>query len=387
MDPLQIATLSYAITIILNCTCAALFFYFNPVKKQQNLSVTIQYFMVLFAATAVAYLVFLGEIWSSRVFSIITANLLFITGFYSIRYAFLWRKGFKKHLYQDKFFYAHACIFVFIQTYFFYLVDDNLNYRIIFGLFNYIAILIACLPVIPKNNLTLSYGEKVAISAIIISALLLASALFIHLFELNIFIYQTSLMVVQGITALFFLGAFQTLLLSDINELHYKNSITDQLTGLYNRRFFIEQANKILKSAQRHDFPISLIMCDIDHFKKINDRYGHNVGDKVLQNFSKLLTTIIRETDTLSRYGGEEFAILLPQTPIQGAAILAERMRSETEKMTILTDQKKIKFTASFGIAAINQKEYFDEGLKASDDALYKAKALGRNKVCIYQAT
>ncbi len=387
MDPLQIATLSYAITIILNCTCAALFFYFNPIKKEKELAVTIQYFMVLFATTTVAYIVFLGEIWTSKTLSIIIANLLFTIGFYSIRYAFLWRKGIKKHLYQDKFFYLHVSLFIFIQTYFFHIVEDNLNYRIAFGLFNYIAILLSCLPAIAKNPLSLSYGEKVTMSAIAISALLLTSALFIHLFELHTFVYQTSLMIVQSITALFFLGAFQTLLLSDISDLHYKNSITDQLTGLYNRRFFITQANKILKSAQRHDFPIALIMCDLDHFKKINDRYGHDVGDKVLQSFSKLLTTIIRETDTLSRYGGEEFAILLPQTSEQGATILAERMRNETEKMTILTNQRKIKFTASFGIAAINEKVSFEEGLKASDSALYQAKAFGRNRVCIYQPT
>jgi len=384
MDPLQIATLSYAITIILNCTCAALFFYFNPIKKEKNLSVTIQYFMVLFIATAVAYLIFLGEIWSNKFFSIITSNLLFLIGFYSIRYAFLWRKGFKKHLYQDKFFYAHAFLFILIQSYFFYFINDNLNHRIIFGLFNYIVILIASLPTIPKQSSHLTYGEKVAISGIIVSALLLAAALFIHLFELNIFIYQTSLMIVQGITALFFLGAFQTLLLSDISELHYQNSITDQLTGLYNRRFFIEQANKILKSAQRHDFPITLIMCDIDHFKKINDQYGHATGDKVLQKFTQLLTSIVRETDILSRYGGEEFAILLPQTSVKGAKILAERMRKETQKMTIIAEQKKIKFTASFGISAVNEYDNFDESLKASDNALYKAKELGRNQICIY---
>ncbi len=383
MEPLQIATLSYAITIILNCTCAALFFYFNPIKKEKNLSVTIQYFMMLFTATAIAYLIFLGEIWSNRTFSIISANLLFITGFYSIRYAFLWRKGFQQHLYQDKYFYIHASIFAFIQTYFFHIVEDNLNHRIIFGLINYIAILAYCLPIIAKNSLQYTYGEKVALSGILVSILLLASALFIHLFALDIFIYQTSLMVVQGITVLFFLGAFQTLLLSDISELHYKNSITDQLTGLYNRRFFIEQATKILKSAQRHDFPISLIMCDIDHFKAINDCYGHDMGDKVLQSFSQLLTTIVRETDTLSRYGGEEFAILLPQTSIEGAAILAERMRKKTEQMTILTEQRKIKFTASFGIAAVNENEPFEQGLKASDKALYKAKAQGRNQIAI----
>ena len=188
-------------------------------------------------------------------------------------------------------------------------------------------------------------------------------------------------MIAQGLIALCFLGAFQTLLLSDISDLHYTNSITDPLTQLYNRRYFIQQANKALITARRHDFPIALIMCDIDHFKKTNDKFGHNMGDKALQNFSHLLKSLIREGDTLSRYGGEEFTILLPQTTLEGALILAERMREKTEQISISSPLGEIKFTASFGVTAITSPINFEDSLKAVDKAMYKAKELGRNQV------
>jgi diguanylate cyclase (GGDEF)-like protein len=381
MDPLKIANLAYAITIILNCTCAAMFFHFNPIKKEKNLAITIKYFLMLYLATAAAYLVFLGEIWSNKTLSIFLSNLLFMIGFYSIRYAFLWRTGYKKHLYQNPLVLIHTVIFVFIQVYILHIVYDILNYRIIFALVNYIIILASCINIIPKQKKQKSYGEKVAISAIIIAISLLLIALIIHVFTFNIFIYQTALMIAQGLIALCFLGAFQTLLLSDVSNLHYENSITDPLTGLYNRRYFMQQASSALKTARRHEFPISLIMCDIDYFKKINDKFGHDSGDKALQSFSNLLTNRVRDGDTLSRYGGEEFAILLPQTSLDGALVLAERMRHETEQMSIKTPTDTIKFTASFGVTSISAPADFEMSLKIVDDAMYKAKKLGRNRV------
>jgi len=381
MDPLKIANLAYAVSIILNCSCAALFFHFNPIKQEKNLAITIKYFSILYLATAAAYLIFLGEIWSNKFISIFSSNLLFMIGFYSVRYAFLWRKGQQKHLYQSKWVLLHISLFVFIQSYILHIVNDIYNYRIIFGLANYLFVLLSCISIIPKQVNTVTYGEKVAISSISMASILLFIALIIHLFSFDAFIYQTSLMIVQGLIALCFLGAFQTLLLSDVSNLHYENSITDPLTGLYNRRYFTEQANKALKTASRHEFPISLIMCDIDFFKKINDNFGHDIGDNALQKFSDLLKSLIREGDTLSRYGGEEFAILLPQTSLDGAIILAERMREETERMALSPQQGELKFTASFGVTAISHPSDFETSLKAVDKAMYKAKELGRNQV------
>lgn len=132
-------------------------------------------------------------------------------------------------------------------------------------------------------------------------------------------------------------------------------------------------------------FPISIIITDIDHFKQVNDIYGHQVGDKVLSEFAGVISSTIRDSDIAARYGGEEFITLLPQTCSEGAQILAERMRKETEKMrfTDITDCQPI--TASFGVVTFKDGESIEQQINDADKALYEAKSLGRNRVVVSQ--
>jgi diguanylate cyclase (GGDEF)-like protein len=159
----------------------------------------------------------------------------------------------------------------------------------------------------------------------------------------------------------------------------------DNLTGLYLRRFFLERISEEMDKAREDDIPLSLLMVDIDHFKKINDTEGHLAGDKVLSEIANLFKLSTREMDILARYGGEEFTILLPHTDIENAQILADRLRAGVEKLYIEYMGTVIKVTISIGVATISKDIYTaDELINASDKALYKAKESGRNKVIIY---
>ena len=167
------------------------------------------------------------------------------------------------------------------------------------------------------------------------------------------------------------------------NELHLL-SITDPLTKLYNRRHFTELSDIIFKLAKRHKESLSIIMIDIDYFKKVNDTYGHQVGDQVLVIFSQILEKSKRESDLCCRYGGEEFVILLPKTDLNGAKLVAESIREATEKNKInLEDGQIIKFTVSIGLSIVDlsKEEHIEIGLNRADEALYIAKANGRNQV------
>lgn len=159
-------------------------------------------------------------------------------------------------------------------------------------------------------------------------------------------------------------------------------ALKDDLTGLKNRRAFFEQGNRIFEQSKRFKHPISVIMMDIDHFKMINDNYGHSIGDKVLQAVAEPLQRLVREIDIVARMGGEEFSFVLPETGLEDAANLAERLRSEIENLVVTNDGQKIKITASFGVA--NCKDG-DKSIGAlitdADDALYVAKKKGRNQV------
>ena len=161
-------------------------------------------------------------------------------------------------------------------------------------------------------------------------------------------------------------------------------STIDGLTRLTNRRTFIERSEKELFSVQRTaSANISCIMIDIDHFKSINDTYGHPAGDAVLVKVAEILLENARQYDEVGRYGGEEFAILLPSTPLTGAIRVAERQRAKIADAQIVVDDHIIRVTASFGVACYPSDDIrnINELLKAADAALYNAKGAGRNRV------
>jgi|GEM_PF-199492 len=158
----------------------------------------------------------------------------------------------------------------------------------------------------------------------------------------------------------------------------------DPLTKLYNRRYFANMAVHLLELAQRNSESITLLSIDIDDFKKINDTFGHDSGDKVLVTLTKYLNSSSRTSDLIARFGGEEFIVLLPKTDIYGAEILAEKIRFGIESLSVDIDEShSVKFTVSIGVSEINvsQQESIDFALKRADIALYRAKANGKNRV------
>ena len=164
-----------------------------------------------------------------------------------------------------------------------------------------------------------------------------------------------------------------------------QNATMDALTGLNNRRQFETRLSEQYAIANRQDTPLCAIMTDIDFFKKFNDTYGHAVGDLVLKQTASVIKNTLREYDIPSRYGGEEFCILLPQTGIEEAKIVAERLRSAVEKMEIeLEDGRKIHLTISVGLAELDIKDMPEDLYMKADRALYDAKEGGRNRVVVY---
>ncbi|MDZ7817183.1 MAG: GGDEF domain-containing protein [Aliarcobacter sp.] len=162
-------------------------------------------------------------------------------------------------------------------------------------------------------------------------------------------------------------------------------SITDSMTKLYNRRYFENTAEHYFESVKRNKTDLSLIMLDVDDFKQINDNYGHKIGDLVLIELANILIGQSRKSDIICRFGGEEFIILLPQTNLEGANFMAEKIRNYIEKSSLpLDDLTQLKFTVSLGVSQVNilLDKNIENCIKRSDDALYEAKNSGKNKVC-----
>jgi diguanylate cyclase (GGDEF)-like protein len=163
----------------------------------------------------------------------------------------------------------------------------------------------------------------------------------------------------------------------------------DGLTGLFNHRFFQESMDKELSKAIRYQRPFSLIMLDLDYFKKINDRYGHPAGDAVLKSISETINQTVRRSDIVSRYGGEEFAIVLPETQLKGAVILAERLRKNVEQLAVKAGDATIRMTISLGLTIWEPASTVTEKadiIEAADKALYASKSSGRNKTSFVEA-
>jgi diguanylate cyclase (GGDEF)-like protein len=160
--------------------------------------------------------------------------------------------------------------------------------------------------------------------------------------------------------------------------------VRDGLTGVHNRRKFAEEANREVARAARHGRPLSLILVDIDHFKQVNDTHGHLAGDATLKQLATRIAGLVRAEEVFARIGGEEFAVLCPETDGDGAVVLAEKLRAACADQPLDCAGVTIRVTCSFGVAQLKpEMAKIEDLMRAADRALYQAKSLGRNRVSV----
>jgi len=173
--------------------------------------------------------------------------------------------------------------------------------------------------------------------------------------------------------------------LQTANQELQRLSSTDRLTGLFNRGHWEEMLRQDYARHRRYDRNAALVMFDIDHFKQINDNYGHQAGDAVIQQTAELIRQGMRDSDIAGRYGGEEFVVLLPDTDSEGAVTFAERLRQSIEAHEVIHEGHRIRFTVSLGIADLSQPTGgYTQLIERADSAMYASKSAGRNQVSLY---
>jgi diguanylate cyclase (GGDEF)-like protein len=155
----------------------------------------------------------------------------------------------------------------------------------------------------------------------------------------------------------------------------------DALTGIANRRAFVQQGEVEVNRSRRYQLPLSVLLMDVDHFKQINDKFGHAVGDRVLAAMGAILKANLRMPDIPARWGGEEFVVALPSTSLSGAETVAERLRAAVEESNIQHDGAKVPTTISIGVAELSAEDTLEAVVERADHAMYEAKSSGRNRV------
>ncbi len=285
------------------------------------------------------------------------------------------------------------------QAIIFYLFGSSMGYAMMSFQFVLIfaGILFLFLSLVPIRKLILELqDDELKQRWKILSTLILFFIVCYILFAYNLWMIKdiahalsivVSLMLLCGGIFCYLVGKLALRTMHDIQRLSMfqEESITDALMGIKNRRYFDQKIVEEVALSLRYKLPLSLILLDIDHFKKINDTYGHMVGDEVLRNIASLIGEAVRDTDIVARYGGEEIAIITPSCGKQEAELLAQRLRAIIEKTTMAlvgATQEVIQVTVSMGVSAMNHIITDKDALiEETDDALYLAKKLGRNRV------
>jgi two-component system, cell cycle response regulator len=166
------------------------------------------------------------------------------------------------------------------------------------------------------------------------------------------------------------------------HETIYRMTIVDGLTGVNNKRYLMETLDREISRARRHKRPLCLMMFDIDHFKDVNDKYGHLAGDYVLKEMAQAVLNRLRPDDVVARYGGEEFAVVFPETPLTGGVDIADKLRTLIESHQFEFENERMTVTVSAGVAELQEGMDVMQLIKAADERLYEAKRSGRNTVC-----
>jgi diguanylate cyclase (GGDEF)-like protein len=382
-----IAIMTYMITLLVISVIAATLFLYLPKPSKHHDIICLRYFCGYFWVSGLSYVVFI--LAEAELLPLTPAtffnNGLAITAPYFLYAGLSWHTQTSTHLHQSPFILLHiitaATVITLVSV---YVEDSEILVELLFFPNLFIAFYIAYRALLKSSSGVLSPGEKLFKRTFQFSFFSIALMSAVIIFTKNFFIYISGIMVMQSIMTVGFLSAVYFSFLYRMIDKFKASSITDSLTKLYNRRYFLTHAHNIIRAAEPEKSPTSLIMCDLDYFKKINDAYGHHAGDGALIAFANMLKATLREQDTIARIGGEEFVILLPQTGIELVIQICERIRTNTEALEIKVSTNTIKLTASFGICQVNPNLPIESNIQLADQSLYKAKSNGRNRVVHY---
>ena len=381
MDAITVLKSSFIITNVICSLTASLFLFFAPKDVEPHKKTALRYFVLFFIGFGLGFGTMIMRNWLPVGISVVLNNLFYLLVCYCLLYGLRWWYGEQQHLFHSPLAISHLIGYVSIQLYLYLDIPNSFDLRVTFAFLNYIPLFALSLLLTIRKSQLRGNGDRIIAAAITIGILLLLIPYGVNIGWHDTLLYQSSVMVAQNTLLLVMLGAFFSLFLFDKLEYHYESSITDDLTGLHNRRHFMDMLNSFHSDNDCNSTKAGLVICDIDNFKRINDCYGHHAGDEVLKAFARCLQTNLPDDTLIARYGGEEFTILLPGQSADDAREVAEQLRNQIAQLSITTEEGSLTVTASFGVTETGYQELPGKVIQSADKALYEAKNAGRDQV------
>lgn len=382
-----IVALSYFAALAIVCVVLYSFTYFLPKPDNTNKAKSTFYFRLVLLFTIASFEAVLLRYEHLSVVSLIISNLFILLIAYNLMFAVFTRYDHQVTGSHYALCAAHCVVFIGIL----FIINNYYGSGLLRAAVVLINVGIPYIFTIKKCNQQFKkyrLGDRVLYGSILVVMLIFIA--YIAIYALFFFQQKNAPLALYFIALLSFIcvlffGFALSIIYSLVGKLR-KEIITDRLTGAKNRNYLKEVSGQLMSIAKRNNTPLSLILCDIDWFKRINDTYGHLAGDKVLKVFSSIVKKSLRSEDILIRIGGEEFVILLPHNDLSQAQQTAERLRVIVNEHTINVEIEDINISACFGVAQMNLDSTIDDNINNADIALYEAKRSGRNKVVIFNS-
>lgn len=359
---------------------ASLFLFLVPQSPDPAKRRSVDYFRYYFLFSCLAYCSFgLRDVFPFLV-AVFFTHLLFLISTYCVLFGTLCRYQ-RMNQFHVRMGIVHIILYTLVQVALAFAYPDYILVRVVMIYVNMTAVLLYTLSQFTRFSRQEVYNERLLSICVGVFTLSIFCVPIAYYATNDLALFNGIMLLMQSTLVVLLFGAFfYTFSMDAIVQLE-KNVSVDLMTGLYNRHFFIEQAGRFLKSARRHEFPVSVILCDIDNFRNINNEYGHQVGDKSIIHLAETLKSMTRQEDILARFGSEELIALLPQTKLESATLLANRLMNKINRVKV--PDVDLNITASFGVTNIDQYVDIESSIRAVSLALIASREKGGNSISV----
>ncbi|MCC2614936.1 diguanylate cyclase [Aestuariibacter halophilus] len=368
----NIAVVTLLAALVLNCGLACWFLFLVPPETRHHKVQALWYFRGYFIATCLGYVFYALRQYDLMALSVFANNGLFLLAAYCVVFGVRWRYAEDTHVWRHPAI-VHVLLFACVQTFLFLRYPDHELARTVLVYVNVTAVLLYCLSLLARYRHRDEHNRNLLTVCIGVATVAVFAIPVTYVASNDLTVFFLMMLLVQNIITVMLFGAFYASFLFDAVNHYRQQSAIDELTGLYQRRVFLAQAEGFFRAARRHDYPVVLLLCDLHALESINRQQSLEEGDRVLTILASTLRNVTREEDILGRLGDQVVAALLPQTSTDSAQYLVERIKKALAQSSLRFEQQNLSQWVGFGVSSIEDHDSAESCLNAAiNQALHR---------------